>query len=248
MVLNVGIQNTYVEQEVAAPGPSRGASLPTTPQHLDSRPLAAQSVNLSTEDLTSMTIHMPGEGNSVDIDPDIANSNLSTIIIRGYGNRVRIGKCFHFSNVYIEASNGAVIDIDDDCNLGGLRIHALAPGASIHIGRGSSFNGAPQITAHEPSNITIGSGCLFAHGVSIASSDVHKIFDVETATRTNPPADIVIGDRVWVAANVSILKSSVISHDSVVGCDSQVRGQFPSNVLIAGIPAKIVRSGIRWEM
>lgn len=195
-----------------------------------------------------MTIHMQDEGNFIEIDDDLARSPLSSIIIRGHGNTVRIGKCFHFANVYIEAANGVTIDIGEDCNLGSLQVHALAPGAIIRIGRGSSFNGAPQITAHELSSITIGSGCLFAHGVSIATSDVHKIFDLESGNRTNPPADVIIGDRVWAAANVAIMKGAVVSRDSVIGRDAQVRGQFPENVLIAGIPGRVVRSGIRWEM
>lgn len=194
-----------------------------------------------------MTIEISGEGNEIDIDPALIDSKLTRIVVKGSGNKIKIGKCAAFGGVYLEVKNGGMIEIGEGCILSAIRIFSLAPGASIRIGRSSGFNGSSQITAHEPSTISIGSGCLIASGVCIASSDVHKIFDIETGVRTNPPADVTIGDKVWIADSATIMKGSRIGSGSIVGRDSQVRGEFPPNSLIAGIPATIRRTGVRWE-
>jgi maltose O-acetyltransferase len=52
----------------------------------------------------------------------------------------------------------------------------------------------------------------------------------------------VIGDNVFVGNNVKILKGSKIGHNSVVGNGSLVTKAFPENVILAGFPAKIIRS------
>ncbi|WP_375407949.1 acyltransferase, partial [uncultured Methylobacterium sp.] len=68
-----------------------------------------------------------------------------------------------------------------------------------------------------------------------------------TGDRVNPAADIAIGDHVWAAADVTILRNAVIGRDSIVGMRSVVRDAFPPNVSLAGIPARVVRTGVTWE-
>ena len=52
---------------------------------------------------------------------------------------------------------------------------------------------------------------------------------------------------MWIAQNVTILKGSHISKDSVVGCGAIVSNSFEPNSLIAGVPAKVVKTGITWS-
>ena len=81
----------------------------------------------------------------------------------------------------------------------------------------------------------------------IAASDVHKIFDVETGERLNEAGDITLGERVWVSHRATLLKNTSLGDDSVVGASSVVSSAFPPNSLVAGVPARLIRSGIRWE-
>ncbi len=43
----------------------------------------------------------------------------------------------------------------------------------------------------------------------------------------------------WIGAKVTILDGTIIGDNSVVAAGAVVRGQFPDNCVIGGIPAKI---------
>ncbi|MCC7440249.1 MAG: acyltransferase [Bdellovibrionales bacterium] len=58
-----------------------------------------------------------------------------------------------------------------------------------------------------------------------------------------PGAEVVIGDDVWVGANCTILKGARIGNGCIVGTGSVVsRGEYPDRSIIAGNPAKIVKT------
>jgi acetyltransferase-like isoleucine patch superfamily enzyme len=193
-----------------------------------------------------ITVESPDE-NDIRIDPYFIETGTGYVSVKGRGNCVRIGRPSRAGSAHFVAENGASICVEDGCALGAAYVYALAPGAAIHIGGDTGFNGTTYITAHEPATIRIGRGCLFGPDCSLTSSDVHKIFDLKKGRRLNPAGDIILGDRVWLAARVVVFRNSVIGNDSVVGWASVVKGRFPSNVVLAGAPAKIVKKGVRWE-
>ncbi len=80
-----------------------------------------------------------------------------------------------------------------------------------------------------------------------SASDFHSIFDVTTGERINQAKDIRIGNDVWVGARSMVLKGASVGHDSVVGAGSIVTGSFGPNSMIVGNPARLLRSGIRWQ-
>lgn len=58
-----------------------------------------------------------------------------------------------------------------------------------------------------------------------------------------PGADIIIGDDVWIGTNVCIMKGAKIGSGSVVAAGSVVlKGEYPDRSLIAGNPAKVLKS------
>jgi acetyltransferase-like isoleucine patch superfamily enzyme len=79
----------------------------------------------------------------------------------------------------------------------------------------------------------------------LLTSDCHSILDLSTKARINPAKDIIIGDRVWFGAPVKVLKGAVIGNDAVVASGAIVTsGNYQSNSILAGSPARIVKSGI----
>lgn len=54
--------------------------------------------------------------------------------------------------------------------------------------------------------------------------------------------EVVIGENVWIGNNVTILKDSHVGDNSIVAAGAVVSGRFPENVIIGGVPAKIIRS------
>jgi acetyltransferase-like isoleucine patch superfamily enzyme len=103
------------------------------------------------------------------------------------------------------------------------------------------------VSAAEGTTITIGRDVMFASGNQVRADDGHPIFNVRTGKRVNWSRDITIGPHVWVGANVAILAGSEIGEGSVVALGAVVRGRFPNNCIIGGVPARILRRDIAWE-
>lgn len=97
-------------------------------------------------------------------------------------------------------------------------------------------------------NLFIGPDCMFSQDIYIQNHDGHAIYDIETDSLINPGKSIIIGKHVWIGESVSILKGSQIGSGSVIGSHSLVTNKnFPANSVLAGVPAKVIRSGIKWE-
>ena len=65
-------------------------------------------------------------------------------------------------------------------------------------------------------------------------SDFHDL-DVNTPERSTP---VTIGERVWIASDVTVLQGVTIGDDVVVGARSVVTRDLPSRVLALGTPAR----------
>jgi acetyltransferase-like isoleucine patch superfamily enzyme len=117
----------------------------------------------------------------------------------------------------------------------------------IVIGRDVKVSGRITLTSSEQSEIIIGDGCLIAGGASFRTSDLHSIVDAESGTRLNPARPIRVGNRVWIANDVMVLKGSTIEDGSIVGVRAVVSGKIPKNTVAAGVPARVVREGVTWS-
>ncbi|MDN3676668.1 acyltransferase [Flavobacterium paronense] len=89
--------------------------------------------------------------------------------------------------------------------------------------------------------ISIGDNTLVGCNVSIFDHEAHGIAPSQRNT-IGTIGSTTIGKNVWIGNNVLILKNSVIGENSVVAAGAIVSGVFPANVIIGGIPAKILRS------
>jgi acetyltransferase-like isoleucine patch superfamily enzyme len=90
-----------------------------------------------------------------------------------------------------------------------------------------------------PGGIHIGEHSLVASGVTILSHDHCKRVDGQPLL-----ADTYIGKRCFVAVNATILPGVQIGDEVIVGAGSVVSGNVPSNVIVAGNPARIIRENI----
>ena len=94
-------------------------------------------------------------------------------------------------------------------------------------------------------SVRIGSHSLLADRVRVSDHDGHPI-DAK-CRRTDPPPreaikPVVIGDDVWVGAGAIILKGVTIGDRSIVGAGSVVTRSVPSDVVVAGNPARVIKS------
>jgi maltose O-acetyltransferase len=123
---------------------------------------------------------------------------------------------------------------------GRLLLQPRAEGAVISIGSRNAFSNNVAIVAM--SSIAIGHDCLCGDQVTITDCDFHPVEPHLRHVGHGQVAPVSIGNNVWIGSRSMILKGVSLGDNVVVGAMSVVTRSFPANVLIAGAPAKVVRS------
>lgn len=116
------------------------------------------------------------------------------------------------------------------------------PGATISIGDDTRIHGS---CIHAWKSIAIGKRCLIAANCQIVDSNGHPtaLDCPEIRIReTDRPRPVVICDDVWIGTGAIILPGVTIGRGSVVGAGAVVTRDVPGGVVIAGNPARVVRS------
>jgi acetyltransferase-like isoleucine patch superfamily enzyme len=195
-----------------------------------------------------MKINNNGINNSIDIHPSADIDDNSSISIKGNNNKIVIGEnsVLRNANFIIESNENTVV-IGSNCRITGRYIQKIIDGNCIEVGDNTTF-GTVHIICGEGKKVSIGKDCMFAFDISLRTTDSHAIVDAISNERINFADDIIIGDHVWVAAHVIILKGTEIQKNSVVALKSLVTKKFHEDgIVIAGVPAKVIKKGINWE-
>lgn len=79
-------------------------------------------------------------------------------------------------------------------------------------------------------DVRIGANCV------IMGADFHL-----EDPRSGKPQPIKIGDRVWLGANVIVMKGVTIGNNSIIGMNSVVTNDIPENSVAVGSPANVIR-------
>jgi len=93
-------------------------------------------------------------------------------------------------------------------------------------------------------DITVGEYAFFGHGVSVLTGthDINKFGRERQLAIPRSGRDIVIGEGAWLASNVLVLGPCVIGAHAVVGGGSLVLGDVAPYTIVAGSPARVVRT------
>lgn len=146
--------------------------------------------------------------------------------------------------VYIDALSQDGVSIGDGVVIGrNTRIECT--GGLQSIGKGVRIG----------SRTTFGNDCMFgaAGGIEIGDdvvagqfirfhSENHNFDDTTKLIREQGVTHkgIKIGNNCWIGAGVVFLDGAELGDGCVIGANTVVTKKFPSNVVIAGIPAKII--------
>lgn len=142
------------------------------------------------------------------------------------------------------------LKMDDDSTLIIEGSAFLSKSSSIMIGSGATLTFGDKVFMNVESRIIcrkqiiIGKNSEIGWNVEICDSDFHYLSDAGYE-KCEP---IIIGDNVWIASYVKILKGVTIGSNSVVANSAVVTESIPSNCLVAGIPAKIIKTNIDWHV
>lgn len=121
-------------------------------------------------------------------------------------------------------------------------IEARSEASKIEVGSGTWFNNCVSVISHKDL-VKIGELCLVGHDVLIVDSDFHCINpDLRHSGGPIDCGPVFIGNNVFIGSQVTILKKTIVGAGSVIAAGSVVSGQFPPNSLIAGNPARLIRT------
>lgn len=110
-------------------------------------------------------------------------------------------------------------------------------GKNITIGRDVFINSGCHF--QDQGGIVIGDGSLIGHNVVLAT--INHDLDPRN-NRKNHYAPITIGNHVWIGANVTVLAGVTVGDWAVVGAGAVVTKDVPPKTVVAGVPARVIKT------
>ena len=172
-----------------------------------------------------------------------------TIIQTDEGSRIELSAAFTTgikqvkksrmeTRVLLEKDSRLVID-------GQFSVYAgsyirVAPKGKLIL-HGGFLNENVQITAGDV--VEIGSDFTCGRDVVIRSYDGHTI--LKEGYKISEP--IKIGYHVWVGQGATILKGVTIGDGAIIAAGAIVTKDVPAHSIVAGVPAKVVNSNVKWR-
>lgn len=162
------------------------------------------------------------------------------------------------SKIYPEAriinilKNKSAISIGNSSHIQG-ELLIFAHGGSIRIGNECYIGVGTRIWSGQ--SVTIGNRVLISHGVNIFDNQTHSLSASERNQHfrkifsTGHPTEISLGERpvvieddVWIACMSIILRGVHIGRGAIIAAGSVVTKDVPAWSVVAGNPARVVKT------
>jgi acetyltransferase-like isoleucine patch superfamily enzyme len=182
----------------------------------------------------------------------VVNKLLRVEIHRSVDSRIELAgrllvESWHggVSPIFISVGPAALLKVEGDFVIGhGVQI-VIGATASLLLGGRKSSTGS-GITCDSRiivgREVSVGYDSIIAWGVVISDSDWHAMNGIVRQSR------VTIGNHVWIAHDVSVLRGARIGNGCVIGAKSLVQDQeFSDGLLVAGVPARVIKENISWS-
>lgn len=189
--------------------------------------------------------------------------NRIILLIRGFlklRKKVFVGRRVVFLNKK-NIHFGKSVTIEQNCFIDAYSSSKLIFGNNVKIGAFSSISSTSHMSKYgkgfkignnsgvgrftefgSSGGIDIGNDVIMGSYISFHSEN-HNFDDISKPIREQGVTSqgIKLGNNIWVGAKVTFLDGCEIGDNSVVAAGAVVKGSFPKNVVIGGIPAKIIK-------
>jgi acetyltransferase-like isoleucine patch superfamily enzyme len=163
-----------------------------------------------------------------------------------YKKKLSFGKWLSIgNNVLIDALSTDGVVLGKNCSIGKYTCIECT-GSLKHLGKGLIVGNNVGLGTHSfygcAGGIEIGNDVIIGNYVSMHSEN-HNFTDKEIPIRLQGVnhRGIKIGNNCWIGAKVTILDGTIIGNGCVVAAGAVVTGYFPDDVVIGGVPAKIIK-------
>jgi maltose O-acetyltransferase len=112
----------------------------------------------------------------------------------------------------------------------------VLPENSDSIKKSFAVSGGCYINIFEDTNLEIGEGTIWAFNICIQTAN-HDSNDRNKYIKKS----VKIGKNCWIGNSVTITAGVELGDNVTIGANSVVTKSFPSNVVIAGCPAKVIK-------
>jgi maltose O-acetyltransferase len=110
-------------------------------------------------------------------------------------------------------------------------------GYNIHVG--NNFYAGYNCTILDMAEVRIGNDCMIAPNVALYTAG-HSV-EPKDRNKSGYGIPITIGNNVWIGGSCVILPGVNIGDNSIVAAGSVVTKDVPTNTIVAGNPAKILK-------
>lgn len=135
------------------------------------------------------------------------------------------------------------------------QVRRLSLGSGVSLSPNASLRNAERISIGDRSHIgeycdlwagdsrgriVIGADCLLAPRVMITASNYGTVLGMPPGAQPKVERDVVIGDGVWLGANVVVAAGVTIGDGAIVGAGAVVTRDLPADCIAGGVPARVI--------
>jgi acetyltransferase-like isoleucine patch superfamily enzyme len=160
--------------------------------------------------------------------------------LRWRGRLKTDGLCFVCPGVKFEIGRNASVTLGRWSWIGHrckIRVHE----GEFVLGAKSVMGQECTISAYQ--HVSIGRECIIADRVMMIDFD-HGTVEVERTIREQGiyKRSVDVGHNVWIGYGACLLRGVSVGENSVIGTSSVVTADVPANAIVAGIPARLIRT------
>lgn len=161
-----------------------------------------------------------------------------------FGKNLSIGR-----DCYIDALSERGFECGDNCSIG-CHTHISLTGSLKFLGKGLKLGNNVGLGTHGYYGsgmgfCEIGDDTIIGNFVSVhPENHNYEKIDVPIRMQGVNGKGIKIGNNCWIGSKVTILDGTIVGNGCIIAAGAVVKGVFPDNVIIGGIPAKIIKKRI----
>ena len=161
----------------------------------------------------------------------------------GRGSALMAPQGVMYNLEHISIGESVLVGPNVSLSVGVTRGQEMIETPVVKIGDRTVVGRGTHIVGHW--DIEIGSDVLIGPNVYITDQN-HTYANPELPISAQPGSEaaVSIGAGSWLATNVVVLPGTRLGPNTVVAAGAVVRGEFPGYVVLAGAPARIVKSRV----